>query len=61
VAHDAEELIPRRERIVGQLAFMRKVFVPFFAFPGQQREMLGALLAKDFVRVKCGAPDCIEA
>ena len=30
---------------------MRKVFVRFFAFPGQQREMLSTFLAKDFVRV----------
>ena len=30
---------------------MRKVFVRFFAFARQQREMLGTFLAKDFVRV----------
>ncbi|HEX9083515.1 MAG TPA: hypothetical protein VF836_02160 [Gemmatimonadaceae bacterium] len=50
MAHDAEKLIPRRERIVGQLAFMRKVFVRFLAFARQQCEMLRAFLAKDFVR-----------
>jgi hypothetical protein len=51
VAHDREKLVPRRKRIVGQLAFMRKVFVRFLAFAPQQREMLRAFLAKAFVRV----------
>src|SRR5688572_3933450 len=51
MAHDAEKVIPRRERIVGQLAFVRKVFVRFFAFARQQRDMLSAFPAKDFVRV----------
>jgi hypothetical protein len=50
VAHDAEKLIPRRERIIGQLAFMRKVVVRFLAFARQQCDVLRAFLAKDFVR-----------
>ena len=46
------DIVARRERIVGQLAFMRQVFVRFLAFARQQGEMLRAFLAKDAARLK---------